>query len=220
MRRKPTLDREREAVAGGDLDMLGDPCDLAHGARVAALAEALASRLRWTDRRRARVRVGAALHDLGKLAIPRTLLGKPGPLTDEELVEVRRHPSAGAWLVYLVTQLRPALPCVLYHHERWDGQGYPRGLADTDIPLEARLLAVADAFDAMISDRPYRQALSAATALEELDRGAGSQFDPWLAEAFIDAWWAGVFKGVDGVRAPTPPVPTASPRPRASRAFA
>ena len=193
--------------------LLGNPCDLSHCARVALLAEAFAGRLGWDAARRGTVRLGAALHDIGKLSVSRTLLGKPGGLSDEELAEVRRHPAAGARLVHLLGPLRSALPCVLFHHERWDGGGYPSGRGQTEIPIEARLLAVADAFDAMVSDRPYRRALPAASALEELDRGAGSQFDPCLAEAFVEAWWAGTFKLAL-------PAPTALPRPRASTASA
>ncbi len=159
-----------------------------HGARVAALADPVAQRLGWGPGRIATLRFGAALHDIGKVAIRREVLGKPGPLTLEERAEIRAHPRAGATLVLPLRSAWHALPYVLFHHERWDGAGYPTGLRGGAIPLEARLLAVADAFDAMTSPRPYRQALSAEHALDEVCRCAGSQFDPQLAEAFLHVW--------------------------------
>jgi HD-GYP domain-containing protein (c-di-GMP phosphodiesterase class II) len=170
-----------------------DPCDSRHSARVASLAERFAIWLGWDDGRRSAIRLGSVLHDVGKLTVSRAVLRKPGQLTDAELEEVRHHPSAGAWLVAPVRSLSPALPCILLHHERWDGDGYPTGRRATNVPVEARLLAVVDAFDAMTSDRPYRRALGIDHALDELERGAGSQFDPALAEAFVSAWKAGAF---------------------------
>ncbi len=139
------------------------------------------------------LRLGGALHDVGKLAVSRTVLNKPGPLTDEELVEVRAHPEIGARMVALEQALRPALPAVLHHHERWDGAGYPAGRRGPAIPLEARILAVADAFDAMTSDRPYRAALPAGAAAEELGRCAGTQFDPEVCRVFLEAWESSAF---------------------------
>ena len=162
-----------------------------HGARVAALAEPVAVRLGW-DRERVRaLRFAAPLHDVGKVKVRPQVLGKPGPLTIEEQEEIRRHPTAGAQLVLPLRRFRLALPYVLFHHERWDGAGYPVGLRGRGIPIEARIVAVADAFDAMISPRPYRRALSHAHALAEVERGAGSQFDPVVAELFVEAWAAG-----------------------------
>jgi HD-GYP domain-containing protein (c-di-GMP phosphodiesterase class II) len=166
-----------------------DPCDSRHGARVARLADDFAAWLGWSPAQRSALRLGAVLHDIGKLTVPRSVLLKPGELTAGELAEVRLHPSAGAWLVASVPSLRGALSCVLLHHERWDGGGYPTGRRRGATPLAARLLAVADAFDAMVSDRPYRRALTLPAALRELERGAGTQFDPALAEAFV-AWRA------------------------------
>src|SRR5207248_1878566 len=130
-----------------------------HGARVATLAEPVATRLGW-DRERIRgLRFAAPLHDVGKVTVRPQLLGKAGPLTLEELAEIRRHPKAGAQLVLPLRRFHSALPYVLFHHERWDGDGYPAGLRGRSIPIEARLVAIADAFDAMISQRPYRPAL-------------------------------------------------------------
>ncbi|HET7572111.1 MAG TPA: HD domain-containing phosphohydrolase [Gaiellaceae bacterium] len=162
-----------------------------HGARVAALAEPVAVRLGWERERIRGLRVAAPLHDVGKVKVRRELMVKPGPLTLDEQAEVRSHPRAGAELVIPIRSARHALPYVLFHHERWDGGGYPAGLRGRGIPVEARLLAVADSFDAMISPRAYRTALTHEHALAELERGAGSQFDPHLAELFVDVWAAG-----------------------------
>jgi HD-GYP domain-containing protein (c-di-GMP phosphodiesterase class II) len=120
--------------------------------------------------------------------VRREVLGKPGPLTLEEVAEVRRHPRAGAELVVPLRGAWHALPYVLFHHECWDGSGYPAGLSGRSIPLEARILAVADAFDAMISPRPYRRPLAHERALAEVQRCAGTQFDPVVAELFVEAW--------------------------------
>jgi HD-GYP domain-containing protein (c-di-GMP phosphodiesterase class II) len=155
------------------------------------MAHAVGLRLGCDETRLAALGLGGALHDVGKLAVSETILSKPGPLTEAEVVEVRRHPEAGARLVVLDHTLRPAMPGVLYHHERWDGAGYPTGRAGAAIPFEARILAVVDSFDAMTSDRPYRPALPAEHAIEELDRCAGTQFDPDVALAFLDAWESG-----------------------------
>lgn len=162
-----------------------------HGARVAALAEPVAVRLGW-DRERIRVlRVSAPLHDIGKVKVRPQVLSKPGPLTLEEQQEIRCHPAAGAQLVLPLRRFHDALPYVLFHHEQWDGSGYPAGLRGRAIPLEARILGVADAFDAMISPRAYRQALSHEQALAEVERCAGTQFDPHVAELFVAAWAVG-----------------------------
>jgi HD-GYP domain-containing protein (c-di-GMP phosphodiesterase class II) len=161
---------------------------LGHGARVAALAEPIALELGW-DRERVRsLRFAAPLHDVGKVKVRPQLLGKAGPLTLEERAEIRSHPEAGARLVLPLRRFHDALPYVLFHHERWDGDGYPAGLSGLRIPIEARILAIADAFDAMISPRPYRRSLTHELALAEVEEGAGTQFDPVAAELFVQAW--------------------------------
>ncbi len=162
-----------------------------HAERVAGHAEAIARRLGWADERLAEVRLGAALHDVGKVALRQDVLRKPGRLDDDELAHVRAHPVEGAWLIAGVRSLVRALPYVLFHHERWDGGGYPTRRAGAEIPVEGRILAVADAFDAMTSPRPYRDALPVEVAVEEVARCAGTQFDPELAGLFLDAWAAG-----------------------------
>jgi putative nucleotidyltransferase with HDIG domain len=168
-----------------------DPFARGHASRVAVLAHSLARREGFDRERIARLRTGAVLHDIGKLAVPREVLLKTGPLDEIEFIQIRRHPMVGARMLRAVGAALEALPCVLFHHERWDGAGYPSGRARDDIPLEARILAVADSFDAMTSDRPYRSACPAEAALEELQRCAGTQFDPELVETFIAACYEG-----------------------------
>jgi HD-GYP domain-containing protein (c-di-GMP phosphodiesterase class II) len=168
-----------------------DPTLEGHAARVCGHAEAVALRLGWPTDRLRELRLGAALHDVGKVNIRPEVLAKPGALDAPELAEIRAHPVEGAWLIAGVRSFAPALPYVLFHHERWDGDGYPTRRARHEIPLEGRILAVADAFDAMTSTRPYRDALPAETAIAEVERCAGSQFDPEIAAAFVDAYGAG-----------------------------
>ena len=168
-----------------------DPFARGHALRVAVLAHSIARRVGFDRDRIARLRAGAVLHDIGKIAVPADVLVKPGPLDPGELMQIRRHPTAGARILRAVGAALDALPCVLYHHERWDGGGYPSGRAQTEIPLEARILAIADAFDAMTTNRPYRAARRADAALRELEHCAGSQFDPMLVEAFIIACYEG-----------------------------
>ncbi|HZU05887.1 MAG TPA: HD domain-containing phosphohydrolase [Chloroflexota bacterium] len=131
---------------------------------------------------------GAILHDIGKIGIPDAILRKPGELTEEEWALMRRHPELGERIISGIDFLRCAVPVVLYHHERWDGSGYPYGLRGEAIPLGARIFSVADAFDAMISNRPYRHGLSFEQARREIARGAGTQFDPAVVEAFLQAF--------------------------------
>ena len=163
-----------------------DPYLRGHSARVTALAEAMCRSLGWSDRLLVSLRVGGTLHDIGKLGVSQEVLRKVGRLTPDDLAEIREHPRLGAKILLRASTLREALPYVLYHHERWDGAGYPSGRAGEEIPVEARLLAIADAFDAMTSDRPYRRALSQAHALAEIERCAGAQFDPELARVFLE----------------------------------
>jgi HD-GYP domain-containing protein (c-di-GMP phosphodiesterase class II) len=168
-----------------------DPALAAHAARVARNAEAVAVRLGWPDDELEALRLGAALHDVGKVNVRHDVLTKPGRLDDWELAEIRAHPVEGLWLLSGVASLAPALPFVLFHHERWDGDGYPTRRAGETIPIQGRILAVADAFDAMTSARPYRPTMSALDAAGEVRRCAGSQFDPQVVEAFLAAFDAG-----------------------------
>ena len=179
------LDAYTAAMGVCDPDLGG------HAARVGSLAETIARRLGWVGDRLAELRLGAALHDVGKVAVRPDVLQKPGPLDADELAHIQAHPVEGAWLISGVRSLTPALPYVLFHHERWDGTGYPTRRAGVEIPVEGRILAVADAFDAMTSVRPYRAALPVELALDEVARCSGSQFDPQIARTFLDAWRAG-----------------------------
>ena len=151
----------------------------------------VARRLGWTDEANRRSPARAALHDVGKVYVRPGVLSKPGRLDDAELAEVRAHPVEGAWLIAGVLSLAAALPYVLFHHERWDGGGYPTRRAGIEIPLEGRLLAVADAFDAMTSARPYCDARAFDGAVAEVERCSGTQFDPTIAGAFVEAYAAG-----------------------------
>ena len=128
------------------------------------------------------VALAGQLHDIGKVAIPDAILQKPGPLTEEEWEQMRRHSIVGAEVISCIPSLRPLAPVIRAHHERWDGQGYPDHLQGERIPLAARLIAVVDAYMVMITDRPYQLARPPAVVLVELQRCAGSQFDPRVVE--------------------------------------
>jgi putative two-component system response regulator len=156
-----------------------------HVERVREYGLALAHALNWSPEACVVLEFGALLHDMGKILVPRSILNKPGQLAPSEWEILRRHPLDGASMLSGVDHLRDAVPYALYHHERWDGTGYPHGLRAKQIPLEGRLLAVVDAFDAMTSERAYRVALSHEQAYGEIERLAGKQFDPELAELFV-----------------------------------
>ena len=152
-----------------------------HAGRTRTLAVRAAVELGLKDV--SRVCHAAVLHDVGKLCVPRSILQKSGRLSETEWRIVCRHPMVGADLLRGVAGFGPVRTAILAHHERFDGRGYPSGLAGTEIPVEARLICVADAYDAMTSERPYRSALSHAEAVERLKLGAGTQFDPTMIEA-------------------------------------
>lgn len=131
---------------------------------------------------------GFLLHDVGKIGIPEQILTKKGPLSDDEWVIMRRHPEMGARILETIKFLQPyAVEVVLSHHERWDGKGYPRGLAAEDIPVGARIFMIVDSFDAMTTNRPYREAMSVGSAIEEIIRCSGEQFDPVMVDAFMSS---------------------------------
>jgi putative two-component system response regulator len=161
-----------------------DPTTRGHVERVQQLAMELARVLEWSAEALAVLEYGALLHDIGKILVPRSILNKPGHLSPAEREVLRRHPEEGARMLAGVDHLRGAVPYILYHHERWDGSGYPRGLAGAAIPIEGRLLAVVDAYDAMTSLRPYRVAIGSEIACAEIVQCRGQQFDPALGEAF------------------------------------
>jgi putative two-component system response regulator len=132
------------------------------------------------------VRRGALLHDIGKMGIPDSILHKPGPLTDEEWVIMRKHPQYAFEMLSPISYLRPALDIPGCHHEKWDGSGYPRGLIGKQIPLEARIFALIDVYDALTSDRPYRKAWSKEKAISYMRDASGSHFDPNLVPLFFE----------------------------------
>ncbi len=163
-----------------------------HSRAVATYAVTIAAELEWDEERLGLLRLAAMLHDVGKVAVPDGILRKAGPLTEAEYAEVKRHPLIGADLVARVEGLDAIVPWIRHSHEHFDGTGYPSGLRGEDIPLAARILLVADAFDAMTSDRPYRGALSHDEALQVLEEQAGSQFDPRCVELLVAHVRAGV----------------------------
>jgi len=160
-----------------------DPYTAGHSERVSALSVRIGQQMRMTGAELEILRLGALLHDIGKIGLSDEILRKPGPLTAEEFEQIKRHPSLGARILRLVPFLAPHLPIVELHHERPDGQGYPFGFRSPDIPLGAHIVHVADAFDAMTSARAYRPARGAAEAIAELRRHAGTQFDPVSVDA-------------------------------------
>jgi HD-GYP domain-containing protein (c-di-GMP phosphodiesterase class II) len=162
-----------------------------HTSRVAGIALAAAKRMGWESDRLRDIELGAIIHDIGQIAVSDAILTKTGPLTPEEEELVRRHPEIGAKMLDNVPDLGHLLPFVLHHHERYDGTGYPHRLCEEAIPMEARLLAAADALDAMTSSRPYREGLEAPTAMGELMELSGSQFDPMVVDAMVTAYCSG-----------------------------
>jgi len=166
-----------------------------HSERVRTLADLLAEEAGLSDEERDKLRWGALLHDIGKLAVPGAILNKPDRPNEEEWATLQRHPEEGAHLVEpLVTWLGPWADAVGHHHEKWDGTGYPHGLAGEDISLGARILAIADAYEVMTAARAYKVPMSAAAAREELIAGSGTHFDPALVRAFMGVslgalWW-------------------------------
>lgn len=165
-----------------------DPYTKGHSVRVAKVAVRIAGAVGLTDAEIESIEWAALLHDLGKIGISRSVLGKPSALTEEEYERVRQHPDIAAHILESVPFLDSVRPAVQDHHERVDGLGYARGLRGDDLSLSARILAVADSYDAMTADRPYRKAMSAQDALEELLSNAGTQFDGDVVSAFAAVW--------------------------------
>jgi HD-GYP domain-containing protein (c-di-GMP phosphodiesterase class II) len=194
-----TMDALCQAVETKDFYTRG------HGDRVSRGAVMIANQIRMSAARTEAIKFAGMLHDVGKLGVPTQVLQKTGALTEDEFATIQLHPMRGLEIVREIGFLYEALNGIMHHHERIDGRGYPMGLAGHEIPEFARIIAVADAFDSMTTTRSYREAKSIEFALDELRKGAGTQFDPLVVEAFITAieneHWP----------APKPPVGPADP---------
>jgi putative nucleotidyltransferase with HDIG domain len=156
-----------------------------HSERVARYAESVARELGWSEDRVQTIRYAALLHDVGKIGIAKKILGKAGKLSEEEFKVVKDHPDLGARIIKEIQFLEDVIPAVIHHHESLDGSGYLEGLVGDSIPLEARIMAVADSYDAMTSARPYRPALNIETAAKELVACSGTQFDQNVVQALL-----------------------------------
>ena len=163
-----------------------DPYARGHIDRVRNLALLLGEALGWTKPSLAILEFGAILHDVGKLIIPPEVLTKKEAFTDKEWKAMRQHSEVGAKMIEEVDHLKPAIPFILYHHERWNGSGYPFGLKQEEIPLEGRLIAIVDVYDAMTSNRSYHQACSKEKVLAEMRKNSGILFDPFLMRKFLE----------------------------------
>jgi putative two-component system response regulator len=165
-----------------------DPYTRGHVERVTAYAQVIAQQMGCRNELIEQIRFGSILHDIGKIVIQDEVLSKSTPLTSEEWQKMRQHPITGAEMIKDITYLAAAAPIIRHHHERWDGSGYPDGLKGEEIPLGARIVAVADSFDAMSIDRPYRNGRALEEAYEEILKCSGTHFDPQVVKAFQRAW--------------------------------
>ena len=173
-----------------------------HIRRVQAYATGLARAMGMGETEVQAIKTAALLYDIGKLAIPEHILAKPGPLTPEEFQKIRIHPEVGAEIIGAVPFPYPVAPLIRSHHERWDGRGYPAGLKEDEIPLGARLVCIADYFDALTSDRPYHKAISAEAAVELLKQESGKALDPRVVDAFVNAL-PGLMATIEPITSPT-----------------
>lgn len=165
-----------------------DPYTKGHSVRVAKYSWAIGKHMGLNTAQLKELELAALLHDIGKVGIHESILLKPEPLSPAEKMEINRHPEIGARILSQVEAFKHIVPAVLHHHERWDGKGYPEGKKGEEIPLLARIISVADVFDALTSCRPYRSALSPQEALIEIKKSSGTQFDPKCVEAFEKAF--------------------------------
>ncbi len=173
-----------------------DPYTRGHTDRVARIALAMCARLGWDEKEMQVARMGSLLHDIGKIGVPDAILRKPGRLDTEEYALMKKHPEIGAQILHGISALSPAIPWVIAHHERWDGRGYPHGLAGEEIPQAGRILAIADSFDAMTSRRAYRTQVALDEAAAEVRACAGTQFDPHMADLFQEIFADGIVAAV------------------------
>lgn len=171
-----------------------DPYTKGHCGRVAAYSLVLAQEAGYPDDGLETLEFGAFLHDIGKIGVRDSVLMKPGPLDEEEWMHMREHPVKGCEIVAQIEILRPIMPAVRNHHERWDGHGYPDGMKGTEIPLVARIVAIADAYDAMATDRPYKRALPLDQCEKLLYKCAGKMYDPELIDIFCQRHLGGIYR--------------------------
>lgn len=163
-----------------------DPYTNEHSARVAEYSKLIAEKLGWTKEQQQNIYVAGRIHDIGKIGVPDAILNKPQKLTEEEFATIKDHPQKGYGIIKDYDAIEGIADGVLYHHERYDGKGYPKGLSGEEIPVYGRIIAVADAYDAMNSNRVYRKALDRDYIIEQLKNGEGTQFDPQFAEILLE----------------------------------
>jgi len=165
-----------------------DPCTAGHSQRVSDLTLYLCSILGLGHAEKEKVHIAAHLHDIGKIGVPDSVLNKSGKLTNEEWELMKKHPEIGAEILSKSRHLNELTDIVLHHHERYDGKGYPDGLSGNDIPLGARIIAICDSIDAMMSNRSYRTAMSFEKCYSEIKNNAGTMYDPQISKSMLDNW--------------------------------
>ncbi|GAB4581490.1 MAG: response regulator [Anaerolineales bacterium] len=163
-----------------------DPYTFGHVERVTKYARWMGEALNWSGKRMRGLEFGARLHDIGKIVVPDSVLKKPGPLSQSEWGVMQQHPARGVKIIHEIKLLRETIPYILCHHEKWDGTGYPNHLKGEEIPVEGRLLAIVDVFDALTTARPYRPARNLDEVIKVLKQGAGRHFDPVLTKIFLE----------------------------------
>ncbi len=173
-----------------------DPYTAGHVWRVSQYTKMIAKRLGWDVKKITWIETGAILHDLGKIGITDLILQKDGKLTIEEFSEIKKHPIIGVEIIEKSPFLSQYKTCIEYHHERYDGNGYPYNLKGDEIPIEGRIIAIADTFDALTSNRPYRWGMHSEEAIKIIHEESGTQFDPDIVEVFIKLWWENHFKEI------------------------
>lgn len=183
--------KEREKILIGILIALTraidakSPWTAGHSERVTQFAESIGRGLNLNEDQMRVLNISAILHDIGKIAVPEQILDKPGKLTDEEFGVIKKHPQTGADIISSIPSYDTILPGILHHHERWDGTGYPKGIGENDIPLFARIICIADVYDALTEDRPYRKAWSRQQVMDFFEEQKGKMFDSELVDVFI-----------------------------------
>jgi len=157
-----------------------------HAERMVQLSKLIGHAMALTESQMNELELLSTLHDIGKMGVSAEILSKPGKLSESEWAEIRKHPEIGFRIAQATSELIPIAEYILYHHERWDGKGYPEGLIGEKIPLLSRIIAIVDAFDAMTNDRAYRSAMTRPEAMEEIRKNSGTQFDPDISRVFLE----------------------------------